>query len=128
MAAFIIIILGLIFIGKEGFPSTDEGQFKIDIKMPVGTKSAQTQTFVSRMEKEIETAIGEDFDRMQSRVKSGSDENSAEIRIQLREKSEGRKKSLNEYIEITRKYPLFLSRSNKYIGGFYNCNRRRRRK
>ena len=70
--------------------------------MPVGTKSAQTQTFVSRMEKEIETAIGEDFDRMQSRVKSGSDENSAEIRIQLREKSEGRKKSLNEYIEITR--------------------------
>ena len=102
LAAFIIIILGLIFIGKEGFPSTDEGQFKIDIKMPVGTKSAQTQTFVSRMEKEIETAIGEDFDRMQSRVKSGSDENSAEIRIQLREKSEGRKKSLNEYIEITR--------------------------
>ena len=101
-AAFIIIILGLIFIGKEGFPSTDEGQFKIDIKMPVGTKSAQTQTFVSRMEKEIEIAIGEDFDRMQSRVKSGSDENSAEIRIQLREKSEGRKKSLNEYIEITR--------------------------
>ena len=102
LAAFIIIILGLIFIGKEGFPSTDEGQFKIDIKMPVGTKSAQTQTFVNRMEKEIETAIGEDFDRMQSRVKSGSDENSAEIRIQLREKSEGRKKSLNEYIEITR--------------------------
>ena len=100
--AFTIIILGLIFIGKEGFPTTDEGQFKIDIKMPVGTKSAQTQTFVNRMEKEIEIAIGEDFDRMQSRVKSGSDENSAEIRVQLREKSEGRKKSLNEYMEITR--------------------------
>lgn len=100
--SFIIIIFGLIFIGKEGFPTTDEGQFKIDITMPVGTKSAQTQTFVSRMEKDIELAIDDDFSRMQSRVKSGSDENSAEIRVQLREKSEGRKKSLNEYMEITR--------------------------
>ena len=130
LAAFIIIILGLIFIGKEGFPSTDEGQFKIDIKMPVGTKSAQTQTFVSRMEKEIETAIGEDFDRMQSRVKSGSDENSAEIRIQLREKSEGRKKSLNEYIEITRNilssYPAQINISavsTTVIGGGGGNNR-----
>ncbi|ASJ21846.1 multidrug transporter [Brachyspira hampsonii] len=99
---FIIIILGLIFIGKEGFPTSDEGQFKIEVKMPVGTKSEQTQAFVSRMESDIQNAIGEDFDRMQSRVKSGSEENAAEIRVQLREKSEGRKLSVDEYIEITR--------------------------
>ena len=128
-AAFIIIIFGLIFIGKEGFPTTDEGQFKIDIKMPVGTKSAQTQTFVSRMEKDIENAIGEDFNRMQSRVESGSDENSAEIRIQLREKSEGRKKSLDEYMEIVRNvlssYPAQINISavsTTVIGGGGNNN------
>ncbi|TVL62195.1 efflux RND transporter permease subunit [Brachyspira hyodysenteriae] len=99
---FVIIILGLIFIGKEGFPTSDEGQFKIEVKMPVGTKSEQTQAFITRMEGNIQDAIGEDFDRMQSRVKSGSEENAAEIRVQLREKSEGRKLSVDEYIEITR--------------------------
>ncbi|WP_416487861.1 efflux RND transporter permease subunit [Brachyspira hyodysenteriae] len=99
---FVIIALGLIFIGKEGFPTSDEGQFKIEVKMPVGTKSEQTQAFITRMESNIQDAIGEDFDRMQSRVKSGSEENAAEIRVQLREKSEGRKLSVDEYIEITR--------------------------
>ena len=128
-AAFIVIILGLTFIGKEGFPTTDEGQFKIDITMPVGTKSAQTQTFVTRMEKDIEIAMGEDFNRMQSRVESGSDENSAEIRVQLREKSEGRKKSLDEYMEITRNvlssYPAQINLSavsTTVIGGGGNNN------
>ena len=128
-ATFIVIILGLIFIGKEGFPTTDEGQFKIDITMPVGTKSAQTQTFVTRMEKDIEIAMGEDFNRMQSRVESGSDENSAEIRVQLREKSEGRKKSLDEYMEIARNvlssYPAQINISavsTTVIGGGGNNN------
>ena len=101
-AVFVVIIFGLIFIGKEGFPTSDEGQFKIEVKMPVGTKSEQTQAFITRMESNIQEVIGEDFDRMQSRVKSGSEENSAEIRVQLREKSEGRKMSVDEYIEITR--------------------------
>ncbi|MDA0001266.1 hypothetical protein OFR34_10000 [Brachyspira hyodysenteriae] len=59
--------------------------------MPVGTKSEQTQAFVTRMESNIQEVIGDDFDRMQSRVKSGSEENAAEIRVQLREKSDGRK-------------------------------------
>ena len=98
----VIIVLGLTFIGKEGFPTSDEGQFKIDVEMPVGTKSEQTQSFVTRMESDIQNLIGEDFDRMQSRVQSGSDENKAEIRVQLRDKSEGRKKSVDEYIEFTR--------------------------
>ncbi|EKV57898.1 acriflavin resistance protein [Brachyspira hampsonii 30446] len=97
-----VIALGVTFIGKEGFPTSDEGQFKIDVEMPVGTKSEQTQSFVTRMESDIENLIGEDFDRMQSRVQSGSDENKAEIRVQLRDKSEGRKKSVDEYIELTR--------------------------
>ncbi len=70
--------------------------------MPVGTKSAQTQSFVNIMEADIQEVIGEDFDRMQSRVKSGSEENSAEIRVQLRDKNEGREKSVDEYIELTR--------------------------
>ncbi len=99
---FAIIVLGLMIIGKEGFPTSDEGQFKIDVEMPVGTKSEQTQAFVTRMEGDIQSVIGEDFDRMQSRVKSGAEENKAEIRVQLREKRDGRKKSVDEYIELTR--------------------------
>ncbi|WP_300368961.1 efflux RND transporter permease subunit [Brachyspira sp.] len=114
-AIFIIIALGITFIGKEGFPTSDEGQFKIDVKLPVGTKSEQTEGFVTRMEKDIQDIIGEDFDRMQSRIKSGSEENIAELRIQLREKSEGRKKSVDEYIEITRNalisYPAQINMS-----------------
>lgn len=119
-----VIVLGLTFIGKEGFPTSDEGQFKIDVKMPVGTKSEQTQSFVNRMEVDIQEVIGKDFDRMQSRVKSGSEENSAEIRVQLREKSEGREKSVYEYIELTRNilasYPAQIniaSISTSGIGG-----------
>ncbi len=97
-----VIVFGLIFIGKEGFPSSDEGQFKIDVEMPVGTKSEQTQTFVSRMEDNVMSVIGKDFDKMQSRVKSGSEENKAEIRVQLIGKNDGRKKTVDEYIEMTR--------------------------
>ena len=98
----VIIILGIIFIGKEGFPVSDEGQFKIEIKMPVGTKIEQTQLFINRMEDDIKNILGNDFNRMQSKIKSGSYENIGEIRVQLKEKSFGRKICVDDYIELTR--------------------------
>ena len=39
---FAIIVLGLMIIGKEGFPTSDEGQFKIDVEMPY-TKQDEIQ-------------------------------------------------------------------------------------
>ena len=110
---FAIIIIGLIFIGKEGFPVSDEGQFQAKVTMPVGTRKEQTKSFVERMGKDIEEAIGEDLKRIQTRVRYGSSANKGEIRVQLRDKSEGRKLSTSKYMGLSRKklsvYPAKIS-------------------
>ena len=41
LVVFTVIIVGLIFIGKEGFPESDEGQFRASITMPIGTRKEQ---------------------------------------------------------------------------------------
>ena len=99
---FAIIIIGLIFIGKEGFPVSDEGQFRISIRMPVGTRMEQTESFTKRMEADLVEVAGEDLDYLGSRVFYGSDANRAEISVMLRRKSEGRDLSINEYMEMAR--------------------------
>lgn len=99
---FAIIIIGIVFIGKEGFPSSDEGQFRANIRMPVGTRTEQTDSFVKRMENDIKEVVGNDLDRIQSRVRYGSDANRADIRVQLKDKNEGRKTSVDKYIELSR--------------------------
>ena len=110
---FAIIIIGLIFIGKEGFPVSDEGQFQAKVTMPVGTRKEQTKSFVERMGKDIEEVIGEDLKRIQTRVRYGSSANKGEIRVQLRDKSEGRKLSTSKYMGLSRKklsvYPAKIS-------------------
>ena len=123
-AVFAIIIIGLMFIGKEGFPKADEGQFRASINMPVGTRKEQTQTFVERMGKDIEEVIGEDLSRIQTRVRYGSSANKGEIRVKLIDKSEGRKSSTSKYMSAVRKklsvYPakinLKLINSTKIMG------------
>ena len=99
---FAIIIIGLIFIGKEGFPVSDEGQFRVSIRMPVGTRMEQTESFTKRMEADLVEVAGEDLDYLGSRVFYGSDANRAEISVMLRRKSEGRDLSINEYMEMAR--------------------------
>ena len=99
---FVVIIIGLIFIGKEGFPVSDEGQFRVNIRMPVGTRMEQTESFTKRMEADLVEAAGEDLDYFASRVYNGSDANRSEVNIMLRRRSEGRDLSINEYMEIAR--------------------------
>ena len=98
----IILALGLKFIGKEGFPRTDEGQFMIMATMPIGTKSEQTASFVSLMEKDIKEIIKNDLKRFQSRIRTGSESSSANIRVELKSKKNRKIKNINEYVEIIR--------------------------
>ena len=100
--SIIILALGLKFIGKEGFPRTDEGQFMIMVTMPIGTKSEQTASFVSLMEKDIKEIIKNDLKRFQSRIRTGSESSWANIRVELKSKKNRKIKNINEYIEIIR--------------------------
>ena len=100
--SIIILALGLKFIGKEGFPRTDEGQFMIMVTMPIGTKSEQTASFVSLMEKDIKEIIKGDLKRFQSRIRTGSESSWANIRVELKSKKNRKIKNINEYIEIIR--------------------------
>lgn len=96
-----IIAIGVTFIGKEGFPETDEGQFQAYVRMPVGTRMEQTDLFALRMEKDITLALGDKLDRIQTTVMSGGNSHRAGIRVQLIERDEGRE-DINVYVEEVR--------------------------
>lgn len=98
----IILIVGLKFIGKEGFPRTDEGQLMIMATMPIGTKSEQTQSFISLMEEDIKDIIKDDLKRLQSRIRSGSESSSANIRVELKNKRNRKTKNISEYVNLIR--------------------------
>ena len=122
----IVLILGLKFIGKEGFPRTDEGQFMIMATMPIGTKSEQTASFVSLMEKDIKEIIKGDLKRFQSRIRSGSESSSANIRVELKNKSDRKVKNINEYINIIRdKLSIYPCTINIWSLGSMRGNRDR---
>lgn len=112
-AVFAVIIVGLIFIGKEGFPKSDEGQLIARITMPIGTRKEQTGSFIDRMTKDVEEVIGKDLSRVQSRTRSGSDANKGQIRAKLIDKSDGRTMETAEYVELVRKklsgYPATIN-------------------
>jgi CzcA family heavy metal efflux pump len=65
-----IIILGVVgfsalsfglfkFIGTEFFPDTDESQFSITVKLPVGTRIEQTEEYIKKIEAIIQKDIPE---------------------------------------------------------------------
>ena len=110
---FIVIAFGLKFIGKEGFPNTDESQYMVFITMPIGSKYEQTQSFIALMENDIKEITQSDLIRMQSRIRRGNEANSANIRIQLKSKDKGRIGKIEDYIEKTReKLQLYPARVN----------------
>ena len=118
-----IIVIGLIFIGKEGFPEADEGQFQANVTMPVGTRMEQTGSFIDRMEKDIIDVVGDDMERIQARVRYGSSANRGELRVKLIDKDKGRKIETKEYVELVRNklisYPakINVDTVNNTMGG-----------
>ena len=58
--AFVIISVVIFkFIGTEFFPDSDESQFGITIKLPVGTRIEETEKFVTKVENIIKKNIPE---------------------------------------------------------------------
>jgi CzcA family heavy metal efflux pump len=57
---FSILSFGLFkFIGTEFFPESDESQFSISVKLPVGTRIEETEKFVQNVEKVIQQNVPE---------------------------------------------------------------------
>jgi CzcA family heavy metal efflux pump len=47
------------FIGTEFFPQTDEGQFSISVRMPIGTRIEKTEKFVEQVENIVKKNVPE---------------------------------------------------------------------
>ncbi|MCX6175164.1 MAG: efflux RND transporter permease subunit [Ignavibacteriales bacterium] len=47
------------FVGTEFFPDTDESQFSISVKLPVGTRIEETEKFIERIESIIRSNVPE---------------------------------------------------------------------
>ena len=56
-AAFSFLLFKL--VGTEFFPETDESQFSISVKLPVGTRIEETEKFVERIEKIVRKNVPE---------------------------------------------------------------------
>lgn len=71
-SSFILIaIVILIFIGKEGMPQTDQGQFSIRAQFPVGTRREYVDTITAKMEQTILDTIGKNLKAMQIQIGTG---------------------------------------------------------
>jgi hydrophobe/amphiphile efflux-1 (HAE1) family protein len=62
IVAILIAFVGSLFltrwIGTEFFPDTDESQFQIAYKTPIGTRVEKTELVTERIERGIETSLG----------------------------------------------------------------------
>ena len=99
------------FIGTEFFPESDESQFSISVKLPVGTRIEETEKFVSQIEKlindnvpEVTTIIsdmGVPGSRSGSLFSSNSGEHMANIQVSI-VGPEDRKRSVFEIMNALR--------------------------
>src|SRR5216684_4251802 len=58
LAAFVASLFLGKRIGTEFFPDTDESQFQINYKAPIGTRVERTEKITERIEKGVEAALG----------------------------------------------------------------------
>ncbi|HEY9165055.1 MAG TPA: efflux RND transporter permease subunit [Candidatus Kryptonia bacterium] len=60
IAGFAILSFGLfMLVGTEFFPDSDESQFSISVKLPVGTRIEETEKYVTRVENVIRQNVPE---------------------------------------------------------------------
>lgn len=115
IAAFIITMPLIYFLGTEFMPSNDEGQIDIAISLPVGTKLEKTKQVAGRMEKIISDNVselksvytasgveGSGIAALRSIFSNMTGSHSSSMRIELVEKSK-RKRSSAEIVELLRK-------------------------
>ena len=60
VAAFAVLSFGLFkLVGTEFFPDQDEGQFSVDVKLPVGTRIEETEKYIANVEATIRKNVPE---------------------------------------------------------------------
>ncbi|MBI5475982.1 MAG: efflux RND transporter permease subunit [Ignavibacteriales bacterium] len=117
IVALAVLSLGLVkFIGTEFFPDQDEGQFQMQIKLPVGTRSEVTDQFI----KQVEKLLQENVPEMQTMITDvgvppsrgggisfgrNAGSHAANIRVSLKSHQE-RKRSVSDIIKDIR--PQFM--------------------
>ena len=106
----ISLTLLLILIGKEGYPVSDEGTIISRLRLPVGSRVEFTDSFILKMEGNMEESLSNNMAYYESRVRTGRNEHHGEVRIKLVDKEDGRKHKINRYVEIIR------NRVNSYPG------------
>ena len=106
----ISLTLLLILIGKEGYPVSDEGTIISRLRLPVGSRVEFTDSFILKMENNMEDSLSNNMAYYESRVRTGRNEHHGEVRIKLVDKEDGRKHKINRYVEIIR------NRVNSYPG------------
>lgn len=123
----IVIVLVVFFtavLPKEYMPVSDDGQFRISMNYPLGTRVEYNETLSRAILKDIREYIGEDdLEILALQVKDGKgffgsiQDHKSEIRVTLVPRTE-RTRSVNEIVsgvrEIVGKYPL---KSHISIGG-----------
>ena len=127
---FSLLSLGLFnFIGTEFFPDSDESQFNISIKKPVGTRVEETEKFVQEVEKMVKenvpeaTTIISDMgvpgSRSGSLFGSNSGSHSASVQVSLISPSD-RKRTVFEIVNQIRPKLLTLPGAQIFVntGGF----------
>jgi len=111
----LLITLPLLkFIGSEFTPETDEGQFEISVKMPVGTELKQTERVMAQIENivaenvpELKTMMvragieGKGIAALSAVFQDITGPHAATVRIGLVDRSE-RKRSIFEIMELLR--------------------------
>ena len=97
-----LLILLLTSIGKEGYPVSDEGTIISRLRLPVGSRVEFTDTFIYKMENDIESAVSNNMAYYETRVRTGRNEHHGEVRVKLVDRERGRKSDISYYIENIR--------------------------
>lgn len=117
------------FIGTEFFPESDEGQFSVQVKLPVGTRIEETEKFVQKIETVIKenvpeantivSDIGVPSARSGSLFSSNSGSHNANIQVSLLPAGQ-RKRTVFEIVNALRPKLMSIPGGTIYAssGGF----------
>jgi CzcA family heavy metal efflux pump len=130
VAGFAILSFGLFkFVGTEFFPDSDESQFSVSVKLPVGTRIEETEKYIKQVEevirknipevKTIISDIGIPSQKSGNLFSSNAGTYAANVSVQLVEPTQ-RKRTEAEIINAIRPKLLAMPGARMYVtpGGF----------
>ncbi len=130
VSGFAILSFALFkFVGTEFFPDSDEGQFSLSVKLPVGTRIEETEKYIAKVEnaiwknvpetKAIISVLGVPSQKSGSLFGSNPGTYAANVQVQLIEPSQ-RSRSEAEIINAVRPVLMSLPGARIFVtpGGF----------